>query len=382
MSFLEKNENFIRIKFHSDMKAMSFEERIVHYNNNLKKETLKRLNDYFKSSVKSSNSNSEENPDLFTESTMEVNRLKEDYTEILKLLKDFEFETILKSIYFENNADELFYHLRSLILDSLPPNFKDDNLILNVLNAENPHQNCLKVSDFLQTLFKDKLQLTLHDWNSENKSKHQTVYKLCDWIESKLKELNTEKEIAFILFHYTKYWNVYFSRSNDDIKRIVILNRLSAFLENRGTELLTNVNSAFLLTMNLLGNIVIDFTLPPFFITLDDVSKLNLKVSPGFELQLKRFNKARIDANEYFKDFSELNYNDLISKYIDSSKGVRQALSSTIFDKLEQGKVPTTWELDCFVNLLKDNGNKELLKNDNFFYHFSKRNYMFYCFEY
>lgn len=375
MSFLEKNENFIRIKFHSDMKAMSFEERVLHYNTHLKKETLRRLHDYFRTSVKINNSILEENPDLFTENNSEVNRLKRDYAEVLKLLKDYEFETILKSIYFEEKADELFCHLRSLIIDCIPLNYKDENLILNILNVSN--QNCLKISDFLQSLFIDKLQLTINDWNSEGRTRHQTAKKLCDWIEVKLKELNTEKEIAFILFHYTKYWNIYFSRSTDDFKRIVILTQLSNILEKRGNELITNINKTFSLTINQLSNLIIDVEMPPFLLTPDQISNRNLKVSPGYEILIKRFNKARIEANEYFRNFKELNYIDLISQYIDSNIGMRKALSGIIFGKLDEGLIPTKSELDYLVDLLKKNENKELLKNDNLFYNFYKRNYLF-----
>jgi len=48
MSFFSENENFIRIKFYSDMKGMSFEKRISHYNTYLKYDTLKRLKEYLK----------------------------------------------------------------------------------------------------------------------------------------------------------------------------------------------------------------------------------------------------------------------------------------------------------------------------------------------
>ena len=222
-----------------------------------------------------------------------------------------------------------------------------------------------------------ELETYINDWNSEGNTRHQTAKKLCDWIEVKLKELKTEKEIAFILFHYTKYWNIYFSKSTDYSKRIVVLTQLSNILENRGNELITNINKTLSITIDQLSDLIIDVEMPPFLLTPDQISNSNLKVSPGYEILIKRFNNARIDANEYFRNFKELNYIDLISQYIDSNIGIRKAISGTIFGKLEEGLIPTKSELDFFVDLLKKNENKELLKNDNFFYHFSKRNYLF-----
>ena len=372
MSFIENNQNFIHIKFNVEMRDMSIKERVVHYNKNLKNETLKRLIDYFQLPKIEINSNLVDSLDLFTEKNIEVNRLIKDYTEVFKLLKDYEFETILNSIYFEKNADELFYNLRTIIIDSIPHNYNNENLILNILNVDKPNQDCLKLTAFLQSIFINKLGLSPNDWNNENRTTHNVSNKLCYWVNSKLKELNTEKEISFILFHFTKYWNVYFYTLTDDIKRIVILNRLSDLLEKNGIEHVTNINRTFILIKNQLGNVFCEFSMLPFFLTTETPF-----LSNGLINQLKRFEKAMNVINLCFEDLSEEKFIDLIIKYIESDLEIRKILYIAIFNKIEEGLLPSKLEISDIGKLIKKDNNEELLKNDMFLNHFLKRNYLF-----
>ena len=110
MSFFSKNENFFRIKFHIEMRGMSLEQKIIHYNNtSLKNDTLKRLKDYFKSSeveLETKNFNSDDF-NLFTSSQNQLQNKTKNYLEVIELLNEYEYETILYSIYFEDSSLQL-----------------------------------------------------------------------------------------------------------------------------------------------------------------------------------------------------------------------------------------------------------------------------------
>ncbi|MDP2384757.1 MAG: hypothetical protein Q8M29_00165 [Bacteroidota bacterium] len=375
MSFLIKNENFVRIKFHSDMKGMSHDARVEHYNKYLKDETLKRLKDYFKAPIQIGISNSNTNADLFTENNKIVSQKKSDYIEVLNLLKDFEFENIVKSIYFENGTDELFYHLREVILESEPDKFIDQYGLLNFIKEKNTSKVNIKISDFLFSFFEKTIQLTLNDWNSENKTRHQTIHKLCNWIEQKVFENKSENEIAITLFHYTKYWNMYFSKSSDDIKRIFLLNKLSALMELKSSEFSVNINAVFLILEANLKDIFCEYSLPPFLITRENFEKSSINASQGYKNQVDRFNNAKHDSIDYFRNYNDLSFQELIKEYFKSKKELQRKLSMLIFQKMDCGEIPNTADLKYFeeeINLKNKNG---LIDSQNFTSLFAKRTY-------
>ena len=74
MTFLDKNKNFIRIKFHSNMKGMSFDEKKAFYVKNLREETIKRIRNHFYESHNDVIINaSDETLDLFTSAKNDLN---------------------------------------------------------------------------------------------------------------------------------------------------------------------------------------------------------------------------------------------------------------------------------------------------------------------
>jgi hypothetical protein len=374
MSFIGNNENFIRIKFYSGMRGLSLPDRIAYYNKNLKADTLERLHNYFRPQQKVSNAQSYS--DLFAKSEQDTSQKKKDYEEILELLKEFEFDTIIKSIYYEDNSDELFYHLKDIIIKSAPENYVDEYGILSFVRKPGGGQAKVNVSDFIFSLFSSNLEINLNDWNSEDKVRHQTIYKLCDWLDKKLKEEQSEQEIVCMLFHYSKYWNIYFARSNDDAKRIFLLNRLSGLIETKGHDFVININDVLRQLESEMKKILCEYFLPPFLVTKEYLTRNNIQFTTGYENQLNRFENARSETNNYFRNFSNISFKQLIEEYFVSQRDSQKHLSSQVFKKMDKGEVPSLEDLTCFRDLRKVAVDR-FLDSQNFISLFSKRNYMF-----
>lgn len=377
MSFVSSNENFIRIKLYSDMRGMSLQGRIAHYEKFLKTDTLRRLNDYFKPAKQASEPQSDYG-DLFERNTKETNQKRTDYEEILRLLKDFEFDTIIKSIYFEENADELFYHLKETIVECVPSGYQDEYSILDLFKKPNGSQTKISVTDFIRSIFISDLDISLNDWNSENKTRHQTIYKLCDWLEKKLKEEQSEREIMRLLFHYTKYWNIYFARLSDDAKKIFLLNRLSGLFETKGHEFAININGILQQLENELSKILSIYSLPPFLVTKEYLTSCNIKATTGYESQIGRFLTVRNETNNYFRNFAVMSFKELLDESFKSTADGQKHLYSQIFKKMDKGEIPSLMELKYFTEILaKKKIARSFADSQNFVFLFSSRNYLF-----
>lgn len=363
MSFFSKNENFIRIKFHSDMRGMSLEQKIFHYNTYLKKDTLKRLKEYLKSSeeqLENEDFNSEDF-NLFTSSQNELQNKTRDYLEVIDLLKDFEFESILYSIYFEDSNKQLLSVLSEQLIKNKPIDFQDKFLILDSLKNN---------GNLTQIILTEQLDLTNNDWLEESVNRNPIVKKLTEWIGLKLIENNTESEIKLVLFHYAKFWKTKYSNPYNEIKGVVLLNDLISTLKKELQNLKINfkivLNELYLILNSLLFNI----NLPPF---LENEFTIRNSKMQGYGIKRNAFNLLLEESCKYLIKYDKLTNKELFKKYFDSDETIQKLIFEILKNRFSNDYIPNSHDIHYFnENYLRCLNDSQKLIN-----YFFRINYFF-----
>lgn len=376
MSFLNENQNFIKFKLHGEMKDKTIEERVLHYTTStLKKDSQERIKSYLKKLYQDESQNFDAN--LFNKNEKEVKQRVEAYSEILNLFKDYEFESILYSIYFDSLSDQLFDALSKQIKESVPHSFKDNFQLLKLLNNETPFLNNSRINGYLNNIFTQYLGLGKGDWEREDSKRNEIVTKLNVWLENKLKEEGSENEIRFILFHYTKVWNMFFSSPYNDVKGIILLNGMSSSIKKSSNNLKVNINSILMELSSKLNTLYCSISPSPFLETLDVANSRKPVALPGYIKQLSGFNDVKRESNQFLLDFEKMSFQNLIKLYFESKEDIQRKLSVILFQKIDQGKMPKLEDLKYFeneINLKNQNGS---LDSQNLILFFAKKNYYF-----
>lgn len=352
MSFINKNKNFIHIKFHSEMRGMSLEQKIFHYNTYLKIDTLKRLKEHLKNSaeeLENENFNSEDF-DLFTSSQKELQNKTEDYLEVIDLLNDFEFESILNSIYFEDSNKQLLSVVSEQLIKNKPINFQDNFLILDSLKNN---------GDLTKIILTEQLNLTNNDWLEESVNRNPIVKKLTEWIGLKLIENNTESEIKLVLFHYAKFWKTKYSNPYNEIKGVVLLNDLISALKKE----LLNFKINFKIVLNdlyqILDSLLININLPPF---LENEFTLRNSKMKGYEIKKNEFNLLLEESCKYLINYDKLSNKELFEKYFDSDGTIQKLIFENFKKRFSNKYIPNSNDIDYFKeNYLHFNNDSQKL---------------------
>lgn len=372
MSFFSKNENFIKIKFHSEMRLMTLEEKVLHYNTHLKNETLRRLKEHFKNSTEELRNTSNNNVplNLFTSNQLELEKKTKDYLEILSLLKDYEYGTILYSIYFENISNQLFLILKNQLIENLPKDFDDSFLIIYFLK-----QNDFKKDNLSKSMLIEKLNLIKNDFDEENVNRNPIVKKLTEWISEKLIEKNTESEIKLILFHYTKIWNLKYSTPYNEIKGIVLLNDMIASLKKSLPDLKIDFNKILFELNSFFDFLFIQISLPPY---LENENSLRIPKLGGYEIKKGEFNLLQKESCKYLINYEKQSIKELFKIYFESNETIQKLIFEIIKGKYSKGYIPNKFDIDFFNEIYLMEGNDSQKLTDYFIrinYFFNKKTY-------
>ena len=374
MGYFSSNENFIKIKFHSEMKTLSLEEKIKHYNSNLKSETLRRTKAYFEKleSQFLMISNLNQGIGLRTSEDFGLETKTKAYEEIIQLLKDYEYELIIYSIYFEDYGDKLFFSLSHLLLDSCASNFQDDYLINSFIAKYASNQTLIHKS-----ILTDKLGLTERDWEDEDNQRNPIVGGLMSWLEEKLVSKNTDSEIKLVLFHYSKLWNVNYSKPYNENKGILLLNSLIVTLKKVLPNLKVDVDT-ILFELNLIFNSLLPIiTLPPY-LECDDTLASNSRtaVSSGYKLKKNEFNSLRKESVTYL-NFEKFSIQELIKTYFLSNASLQKIIYDKITKSINEGYFITRSDIEFFTELQNAEEFSATKDSHKLIEYFCKTNYLF-----
>lgn len=354
-SFTEDNHYFIR-NFSSQVKGFTIHDRFVNYNNKLKKETRERLLKHYKK----------------LESRFQK---KEFYSEALDLLKEFEFEYLILSIYFDEDAEYLLKELSSK-LQTPVPNYIDKYQLLELV--ENLSLTQFSLKSFHVKYFRKTIALDIPTEPSKNNTINPESTTISKWLSVTLQQTNREIEIMQILLHFHRYWQLNFCEPFNYTKGIVILEKVNGSLKQiKPDQLKTNPFTALIELKRLLQEIL-PTTIPcPFSDNVDNAKTRDQNVKNGYLIKINEFNNILEQFALYFHDFSTIGLREIVEKYCTSSEGLKSILMPNILERFKQGLLPTNEEVAWIRDIrlapmiIKDKMNLELYQQ------ITKHNYIF-----
>jgi len=368
MSFTERNKNFIVIKFYSEMKGLSLNEKRIRYRRLLKTETLIRI----KNSLTDSNKNLDlldeidGSLDLFSSAKRDLGPVVRDYTDILYLLKDLDFENVLLSIFFEQNSSKIINELSSKILELKPADFMDRFELISVL------ENKQSLNDiFIEKLF-SRLEVTASEIKFDGPNRNEVTKKLCIWLKRKLCISGSQSEILYVLVYYTLYWHLKFSKINEDTKRIILLKNLISCIEEVNYNMKFSFNDIIKDLVAIIFSIYPKVGYPPFIETIDLAIERGSK-SHNYSENLNLFKKVLNDSDNYLEKFDYMTFNELIIRYSNSDLLLQKVIYEKILERIDNGQVLGNEEIENISKIKLE----VKLDSQNLFNYLVRKYYLF-----
>ena len=344
MSFIQNNENFIRIELHSKTKGKSEIERIEIFNS-----LSFDLNSRLKTSYHSCD-------DKIT-----------FYKEALEVLGVFDAENVMLNLFLE---DDFVKITDALVSDEL---FK--KVTVNISNKES-------LSYYLHCFIANKSSFTksclyefLHDstiewiesinrvdWNTHNENSNPLVNKFSSFFVNS--DFSNEGLMINCYFIFTKIWNAdrNFSIPFNNTKGILFFNTLNHYCDkNPYTDLYKFYNQLSDLTNRLFVNV-------EYFPIVDFKSKE--EYSEGYLIKRKKFRihmNSEKERNEVSLKMSYMQLAELLS--MDKNDSLNEICEHVILQKLSSFEYPNSEELQRFRDseIILDETKKMVL---NKFYYF------------
>ena len=361
MTFLEKNRYFLQSEFFSGLKGKVGFDRNSYYLTNLQLESLSRVREYLNIVLKNEIEKTLNNfqNDIFQSKDIELRLKSEAYSSIIDLFGEFECERILSSIYFDPLAYKLIGELSLKLIQHKPKNTQDEFGLWYLLegNIQNKDQQGLRT--FFSHIFQKELNISLSDMREMASNKYFTR-KYNDWLNQKLREVDSERKIIFMTFHYTKHWSIYHDAPFDSIEAILLYSILASNLHHDVENIKINFISIIDDIKILFDSLLITTPKMPFILSDESISSIEPQPSKGFFIALDKYRSALIDHSYFFKGYMNWNYKELIELFYNSEGLNKEVLANTILSKLDAGIQFCENDIQIFINHYSANsiGNK------------------------
>lgn len=325
--FYSENQYFLK-KLNADVRGFSLFDRIKNYQIQFKKDTRERLRNHF---------NKLENRW----------QKKEFYLEAMELLSEFEFHYLLLSIYFDEDAEYLLSELTPVLTRSIPPNYVDRYSLVNLLNNHSEKNN--KIEAFLESLFRKTIDLLEINPKGRNEYSNPEVNQLSSWLFRTLKQENLQGEVAMILIHFNKFWQIHFNNPFNYTKGIVLLTKVENYISQISLiEIKVNLPQVIeqlkIETTELLPN-----TIPsPIFDSRDMAHIRDQHASTGYLKKLDDFTHVLNRVSLVFLDLTKKGLIDLFETSCSADDTFKSILSAEIHSRTKRGVLLTDEEIHYF----------------------------------
>ncbi|CAI8300797.1 MAG: Uncharacterised protein [Flavobacteriaceae bacterium] len=343
MSFYLENINFIQIKLNSEMKGLSYSERLVKYEE-LKDDVFVRLNNSY----------------------IKCNTKIKFYKDAFEVLGSYEAEYLVHNLFLEQNCVEI---IDSLLRDNF---FNNVYIYMQTTNSISYYfYNFIKSksyftdSDLVEFLKNNSIELTQTiteiDWINENSQSNPLVNKFSTFFITVDK--NNIDMIIYGYYLFTKIWNHLdlFINPFNNTKGIILFHDLNKYLEeNEYSNFYT-----FYEKLNEVSNLL--FTEINYHPIID--KKIYVSYKGGYLKNRKCF----WDFMELQKQrkivSSKMSYFELISLMLKKDDDLLLIIcEQKILKKIRNFEFPNKDEINKIETIVKHNDNEKNFLNKLYFY--------------
>jgi hypothetical protein len=332
MSFYSDNENFIKIKLHSDMRGLSDEEKLSKYDN-VKVATRKRL--------KKAYSSSED--------------LCKFYEEAFAHVLFFEQEFLIVNLFFEKECNSIFNYLKFGELSELKLN-KKNIFSCKFISYMNKCSSENEVADFLKVELTELLSLEPGDWDSLNRNRNSIVRKYAVWLIDSNKTILNIKINNYSYLLLCKIWNHYENYNEHfDTKAIVFYNSINEkFTELVNKEVYVNLYEIISYLNKSIDGML--FNVLKYYPILDN----EIQSSKGYISQRKRLSDNVTLSRFLCKSYNKESFGSIF-KIMMGKEGIYcNKFQKEINNKLNKLEIPNDQDLKEIRNLKLEGRQNEI----------------------
>jgi hypothetical protein len=340
MSFSRNNEHFLRQEFYGRLRGLAGKEKELRYVASSKTEARRRMRLYFES-IKNN---------IQSKITF--------YQELIEIFGPLEKEFLLYSIYLDQHSDTINDQLGRSVMQLL--DLSDHPLRLFFEQKANLHDGSF-TRGFLKQYFTGELELHPGEWEAEDGKNNPVTNKLIAWLIAAVTNDHITKELQPFLLNYTKLWNIYFIRTYNINKALILIHKFYELYRHLNPEglridlnnLLTNLNNFIgMLLPDVFNSPLTDVYQPSEILT--DGSHRNQSSTKAYLNKISEVQeRLKMDA-VFFEDLSGVIWSELLVRTCKTPLPARMAYLRESDKRTDAGKPPSFVELNMFLERISE----------------------------
>jgi hypothetical protein len=254
---------------------------------------------------------------------------KEVYRKTISLVLEFEFEYMLLSVYFDEDADYLLNELTTVFLSHKPILYKDDYSLLRLFESDGDFHG--KVQRYLDMLFLERA-------GRPKPGSHPEINHIVGWIQKQLVDPDGEVGVRFALMHFSKFWQMKYANPFDFQRGILFLAKLEQSVRNLTLEQLKVDLSAALKSVGSTMSALIPKQLSSPVLNLFDPTTMKTVSNTGYINRIRDFQRWNAINALRFQDLSKSSFYELFNSYCNAGQELKEVFLREIMARFDRGE--------------------------------------------
>lgn len=273
---------------------------------------------------------------------------KEVYRIIIPLVFEFEFEYVLLSVYFDEEADYLLSELGTAFLSHRPLRYNDDYGLIRLLNSDDDFRG--KVQRYLDALFLERMGLRAIR-PKPGANEYPEINHIVTWILKELKNSEGAANVRFALLHFSKFWQMKYANPFNFQSAIIFLAKLEQNVRNLTlNEVKVDLSDSLELVGSTMAALIPQHLSSPV-LNLYDLSTIKNTANYGYTNRILEFKKwCTVNALK-FQDLSRRSTYELFNSYCNSQQDLKEIFLREIMMRFDRGDGLSDTEAKQFVQI-------------------------------
>lgn len=338
MSFNRNNENFIRFEFYVKLKGLVGAEKESRYAAQIRPEARRRIRLYYEAV------------------SHDIPKKIELYQELIEIFGAVEKRWLLYSIYLDPHVEAISPKIGGSIVKYL--DLGNDPLRTFFEQKISRHDNSL-IKGYLKQYFTATLDLVPGEWEVEDgrTNNNPVTNRMITWLINTIIKEPLPEELEQFIFNYTKLWNIYFVRTYNINKALILIHKFFDQYRNLDPRQLKIDLNALLPPLN---SFISDLLPEVFNSPLTDVRQPSEILKDGSyrnQASTKNYlNKIvelqdRLQADAvFFQDLQDLDWPVLFNKACMTPLPARLAYFGEVAKRMNDGRPPNFTAIKKFLD--------------------------------
>lgn len=273
---------------------------------------------------------------------------KEVYRITIPLVFEFEFEYMLLSTYFDEDADYLLNELAAVFLSHKPIRYRDECNLLRLLEPDGNFHG--KVQRYLDILFLERAGLRAARMKA-GPHEYPEINHIVTWIQKQLVDPEGAAGVRFALLHFTKFWHLKYANPFNFQSGSLFLFKLEQCFRNLTFEETKVDLSAALNSAGLTMSALIPQQLSSPVLHLFDPSTMKTLSNTGYINRIHDFQKWNAINALRFQDLSKNSFYEIFNSYCNARQELKEVFLREIMNRFDHGKGLTNMEINKFLQI-------------------------------